>query len=47
MADENDQNEYPTCGKAITTSDSTCKNGPLFYYDRYIIYIPQDKLVIR
>jgi hypothetical protein len=37
--DENDQNEYPLCGKAITTGDSIWENGPLFYYDRYIIYI--------
>jgi hypothetical protein len=40
-ADENDRNKYPSCGKAITTSDSTWENGPLFYYDRYIIYIPR------
>ncbi len=39
-ADENDQNKYPSCGKAITTSDSIWENGPLFYCDRYIIYIP-------
>jgi hypothetical protein len=23
----------------MVTSDSTWENGPLFYYDRYIIYI--------
>ncbi len=39
-ADENDQNKYPLCCKAITTSDSTWENSPLFYYDRYIIFIP-------
>jgi hypothetical protein len=39
-ADENDQNEYPLCCKAITTSDSTWEKGPLFYHNRYIIYIP-------
>ncbi len=27
-ADENDQNKYPLCGKAITTSDSVWKNDP-------------------
>jgi hypothetical protein len=30
-ADKNDQNEYPSCGKAITTSDSTWENGCLLY----------------
>jgi hypothetical protein len=30
--DENDQNKNPSCGKAITTSDSTWENSPLFYF---------------
>ncbi len=46
-ADENDWNKYTLCDKAMTTSDSIWENGPLFYYDRYIIYIPPQFCHVR